>query len=179
MNWNCKGLGNAPAIRELRALVRNNQIDCLMLQETKVDTSVLCHILRPLGFVSIVHVSPMGTAGGLYIAWKENLDLEPLFMSKNAISCIVYDGTIRMPWLISIIYGPHRHASKIEFWESIGDIASRFTRPWLIIGDFNVVLHSNEGVGERLCDPMANVVFNLLKDMGMIELYAADGVFSW
>ncbi|KAL5568624.1 hypothetical protein UlMin_025199 [Ulmus minor] len=179
MSWNCRGLGNAPAIRELRALVRNNQIDCLMLQETKVDTSVLRRILRPLGFVSIVHVPPGGTAGGLCIAWKENLDLEPLFMSKNAISCIVYHGTIKMPWLISAIYGSHRRTSKIEFWEFIGDIALRFTRPWLIIGDFNAVLHSNGRMGGRVCDPIVDMMFNLLSDLGIIEIYVAGGVFSW
>ena len=39
-----------------------------MLQETKVETSVLKRVLRSLGFISCIHVPPVGTTGGLCIA---------------------------------------------------------------------------------------------------------------
>ncbi|KAL5555562.1 hypothetical protein UlMin_037798 [Ulmus minor] len=150
-----------------------------MLQETKVDTVALNRILRPLGFLSVIHVPPVGSAGGLCIAWKGEMDLEPIFMTKNVISCIVYNGSLRLPWLVSVVYGPHSRAAKIEFWGSFERVASRFSGPWLIMGDFNAVLRSSERVGGRTVDPMAERVMNALDDIGMIELNAAGGDFSW
>ncbi|KAL5562354.1 hypothetical protein UlMin_032101 [Ulmus minor] len=100
-------------------------------------------------------------------------------MSKNAISCIVYNGTTQLPWLASVVYGPHNRAAKRNFWTSIGDIASRFVGPWLIIGDYNIVLRSSERIGGRNVDDSANMVLNALDDMGMIELQASGGIFSW
>ena len=141
--WNCRGLGNAPAIWELKAIVRGSHVDCQMLQETKIEMIALQCILRSMGFNSCVHVPPIETAGVLCIAWKDNLDLELIFMSKHAISCVVYQGTITLPWLILGVYGPHNKAAKMNFWGLIGVIASRFRGPCLILGDFNDVLHSS------------------------------------
>ncbi|KAL5577574.1 hypothetical protein UlMin_019273 [Ulmus minor] len=86
---------------------------------------------------------------------------------------------MRLPWLVSVVYGPHSRAAKIEFWGSFERAASRFSGPWLIMGDFNAVLHSSERVGGRTVDPLAERVMNALDDIGMIELNAANGDFSW
>ena len=109
-------------------------------------------------------------ARGLCIAWKDYLDLEPIFMSKDAISCVVYQATITLPWLVSVVYGPHSRASKMNLWGSIGVIASRFFWPWLIVGDFNAILGSSKRVGGRIVDDLAYMVLNALDDIGMIEL---------
>ena len=84
--WNCRCLGNTPAIWELRAIIRGSHVDYLLLQETKVSLVVLQGILRLVGFVSMIHVPPVVTTRGLCIAWQDGPDLEPVFMSKNAIS---------------------------------------------------------------------------------------------
>ncbi|KAL5560653.1 hypothetical protein UlMin_036864 [Ulmus minor] len=100
-------------------------------------------------------------------------------MSKNVISCIVYDGAWRMSWLLSVTYGPHNRRSKLEFWGSLRVMASRFDGPWLVIGDFNAVLCSSERVGGRVRDPLANYVLEAMDNLGMIELNISRREFSW
>ncbi|KAL5547504.1 hypothetical protein UlMin_002735 [Ulmus minor] len=48
--WNCRGLGQASAIRDLRALIQSSKPDCLILMETKVNEASIIRILRNLGF---------------------------------------------------------------------------------------------------------------------------------
>ncbi|KAL5541135.1 hypothetical protein UlMin_044352 [Ulmus minor] len=84
-----------------------------------------------------------------------------------------------LPWLVSVVYGPHNRAAKIDFWGSFEKVASRFSGPWLIMGGFNAVVHSSERVGGRTVDPLAERVMNALDDIGMIELIAYGGDFSW
>ena len=62
------------------------------------------------------------------------------------------------------------YQAKREFWGSIEIIASRFSGPWLIVGDFNAVLRSFERVEGRLMEAVDN--------LGMIELNASGGKFS-
>ena len=88
--WNCRGLGQASAIRDLRALIWTSSPDCLVLLETKVNPSSMQRILRQLNFPSNVYVPPIGLAGGFCVAWREGFDLEPIFMSKNMISMLVF-----------------------------------------------------------------------------------------
>ncbi|KAL5563108.1 hypothetical protein UlMin_032855 [Ulmus minor] len=47
------------------------------------------------------------------------------------------------------------------------------------MGDFNVVLRSSKRIGGRTVDYMAKKLMNALDDIGMIELQASGGDFSW
>ena len=61
----------------------------------------------------------------------------------------------------------------------IGSITSRFIGLWLLIGNFNSLIHSSERVGGRVVDNMADIVLNALDDIGVIKLQASGRVFSW
>ncbi|KAL5559046.1 hypothetical protein UlMin_035257 [Ulmus minor] len=39
--WNCRGMGQPSAIRELRALVRSSNLDCILLMEAKVNSGTI------------------------------------------------------------------------------------------------------------------------------------------
>ena len=66
--WNCRGLGQASVIRDLRALLQSSKPDCLILMETKVNDATMIRILRNLGFSNHVYHPPIGLSGGLCVA---------------------------------------------------------------------------------------------------------------
>jgi exonuclease III len=39
LSWNCRGLGQAPAVRELRQLISSHHPDIMFLSETKFLTA--------------------------------------------------------------------------------------------------------------------------------------------
>ncbi|KAL5559026.1 hypothetical protein UlMin_035237 [Ulmus minor] len=147
--WNCRGLGQPSAIRDLIALVRDSNPDVLILMETKIVEPVLVSRLRRIRFGKYLYVPPVGLSGGFCLAWRDYIDLEPVSISKNLISCLVFSNPVSSPWLLSAIYGPVRSVEKRNFWLNFHKEVDRFNGGWLVIGDFNGVFYRGDRHGGR------------------------------
>ncbi|KAL5545865.1 hypothetical protein UlMin_005552 [Ulmus minor] len=161
--WNCRGFGQPSAIRELIALVRDSNPDILMLMETKLLESDMKSRLRSVRFVKFVYVPLVGLSGGLCIAWRDHVDMEPVSISRNLISYLVFSNPLSSPWLLSTIYGP----------------MDRFNGGWLIMGDFNGVLYREDrhGGGEETSSSIHMI--NAVDNMGLVELPSQGLKYSW
>jgi hypothetical protein len=102
--WNCRGLARGPTIRALRALIRTHRPDLLFLSETKVVCTRFQPYLFGLGFSAWLEVPPSGFQEGLYMAWKQGVDVEPVRINRNCISCLVFSEPSSSPWLLSGVY---------------------------------------------------------------------------
>lgn len=76
--WNCRGLGQAFAIQNLRAILHSSKPNWLILMEIKVNAVTINHILASLDYSNHVYMPHVGLPGGLYVAWKDNVDMEPV-----------------------------------------------------------------------------------------------------
>jgi hypothetical protein len=147
--WNCRGLARGPTIRALRALIRNYHPDLLFLSETKVSSSRFQPSLFGLGFSAWLEVPPSGLQGGLYLAWKNGVDVEPVRLDRNCIACLVYSDPTHCPWLFSGIYAPPNSQSRDIFWFELSAMGNSFGGAWLLLGDFNSILSAAEKSGGR------------------------------
>ncbi|KAL5581946.1 hypothetical protein UlMin_014388 [Ulmus minor] len=177
--WNCRGLGQPSAIRELIALVRESNPNILMLMETKLLESDMKSRLRSVRFMNFVYVPPVGLSGGLCIAWRDHVDLEPVSISRNLISCLVFSNPLASPWLLSTIYGPIRSREKRLFWNSIHSEMDRFNGSWLIMGDFNGVLYREDRHGGREETSSSVHMINAVDNLGLVELPSQGLKYSW
>ncbi|KAL5548196.1 hypothetical protein UlMin_003427 [Ulmus minor] len=177
--WNCRGLGQPSALRELIALVRESNPDILMLMETKLLESDMKSRLRSVRFMNFVYVPPVGLSGGLCIAWRDHVDLEPVSISRNLISCLVFSNPLASPWLLSTIYGPIRSREKRLFWNSIHSEMDRFNGGWLIMGDFNEVLYREDRHGGREETSSSVHMINAVDNLGLVELPSQGLKYSW
>ncbi|PNT65117.1 hypothetical protein BRADI_4g37563v3 [Brachypodium distachyon] len=71
--WNCRGMGNGPAVRGLLDLQKREDPDILFLSETKCGEGRMKHIKWLLGMRNMVKES-VGKSGGLALSWKEDGD---------------------------------------------------------------------------------------------------------
>ena len=117
--WNYRCLGQTTAICDLRALLRLSSPNCVILMETKINSNSMNRLLVQLNFPFNVYVPPIGLAGGLCVAWREGIDMEPITTTKNVISLLVFSNLGSPPWLFSVIYGPTSYVAKRLFWEDI------------------------------------------------------------
>ena len=78
------------------------------------------------------------------VARKEGIQLEPIFVSKNVINCIVYSNPSTMPWCLSAIYRPSFVKGRRSFWESIPILLNKCLQAKLLTGDFNDTLDDRE-----------------------------------
>ncbi|KAL5573075.1 hypothetical protein UlMin_022672 [Ulmus minor] len=176
--WNCRGLGQASTIRDLRALLRSSVPDCLILMETKVNVSTLQNILTSLNFPRHVYVPPIGLADGFCVAWQANLDMEPITLNKHIVSMLVFS-TPGPPWLLSAIYGPCSYSAKRVFWDSLSSEADRFPRAWLLIGDYNGICSSSDRSSNHGVDRGSRLMIEAVDNLGKISIPSSGFYFTW
>ncbi|PON86465.1 Endonuclease/exonuclease/phosphatase [Trema orientale] len=142
--WNCRGLARSLAVQNLRALAYKFKPDVMILSELMISEERTRERMRQLHFFNICFVPAKGRSGGFCLCWRDGVELEPHFMSKNIIAAVVYSDPPNTPWSLSAIYGPPAAASRREFWHSIPGLLARTTPSKLLMGDFNSVMHDYE-----------------------------------
>ena len=99
--WNYRGLAHPLAIRRLWALMTTSKADILVLSEVMIREEALRYRLYQLYFYHFIYV-PAGQLRGQ--SWKERLEAELGYSSKNQISCLIYSNLVGSLWALSAIY---------------------------------------------------------------------------
>ncbi|KAL5568629.1 hypothetical protein UlMin_025204 [Ulmus minor] len=105
--------------------------------------------------------------------------MEPVSISKNLISYLVFSNPMSSPWLLSAIYGLVRSMEKRIFWNSIHKEMDRFNGGWLIMGDFNGVLYREDRHGNREEIYSFVHMINAMDNLGLVELPSQGLKYSW
>ena len=73
LSWNCRGLGNAATVKELREIMKKVAPTMLYIVETQVHRARVEGLKGTLGFDNAFTVSSLGHSGGLGIFWNNNM----------------------------------------------------------------------------------------------------------
>lgn len=73
--WNCRRLGNGPAVRGLLDVQRQEAPDVLFLYETKHDSKWMEWWRWRLNMPNMIAVDSVGTSEGLALFWKREVDV--------------------------------------------------------------------------------------------------------
>jgi exonuclease III len=182
--WNCQGCGNPKTARALKKLLAKHQPDVVFLMETKQISSNSCFLSNYANDFCIKTIDCSttggGKAGGLALMWKNcNFDLNIIDHDLNYIDCMI--SSHNMHWRATGIYGFSVHNQKILTCNIISDLAKTNTNPnWLVFGDFNMVLSSNEKVGGNPIDYNITTAFRECLEQSNLEDLGYNGdLFTW
>ena len=90
----------------------------------------------------------IGYAGGLWVLWKKDeADIDPLAVTEQEIHATVKVCYSNLTWFILAIYASPRWAERRLVWYNLSEIATLHNHPWLMIGDFNEILSSEDKFG--------------------------------
>jgi hypothetical protein len=150
------------------------------LSETKTQSDDAIVILNRLGYFMMSHVSPIGSRGGLLLAWRLGVNLDCFSSNVNIINAWCYSDPPNKPWLLSCIYGPPAKINNSLFWDSLLSVRQDYLGPWLCIRDFNVILSQSEKYGGRpfACSSM-DPFRSFYDSFGMIDLGFVGNPFTW
>ena len=87
--WNCRGIGKAATVRELRTLARQFAPSILCILETQLEGSRVEQLAEGLGFNKSFAVSSSGRSGGLCIFWNDEIKVEIIGYSRYHIDALV------------------------------------------------------------------------------------------
>ncbi|XP_062176085.1 uncharacterized protein LOC133881146 [Alnus glutinosa] len=148
--------------------------------ETKTAPAVACKIMNDLGFFCMAHVSPVGTKGGLLLAWRLGVELECFITNVNTITVWCYSDPVNNPWLLTCVYGSPTYLNRQYFWDNIMKIGDRFSGPWICIRDFNMILDQSDKFGGLPYATSSRDFFRtFMNTCGMIDLSFSGNPFTW
>jgi exonuclease III len=75
-SWNCRGLGNPWAVRDLCRLVKDKKPDLVFLMETKLRSKKMEIVRNKMGFSNMFVVDCIGRSGGLGLLWRDEAKVE-------------------------------------------------------------------------------------------------------
>ena len=156
LSLNCRGLGGAATVHELRDLTRLYSPTFLCVVETQLHKKRVENLSCSLGFDKCFAVSRSGRSGGLGLLWNSEIKVKFLPYLQHHLDTIV-TGQGQDPWRLTVVYGEAQVDERHKTWDILKYIRSSNNYPWLCIGDFNEVLHrsEHEGVNERSYSQMA------------------------
>ena len=177
---NSRGMARPVAARNLRAVVRSINFNCIFIQETKINDSRLLHVVTNMGFEHHFCVPSCGTAGGLFLGWKAGVDIEITVANQSLINVLVFSDPEYQPWMLTLVHGPPSKSARTPFWEQLMTLAESFSSPWMCCGDFNCIMSQEEKKGGRpFVDSSRGELREFLYKGGLIGLGYKGNSFTW
>ena len=146
--WNCQGLGNPWTIRCFQKLLKDQAPTVCFLMETRLNKTGFEKHYREVKFPNKLIVKKHDSGGGLALLWKRDVSMDVINFTENHILAKVVeeDGFV---WYLTCFYGWPDSSQKAKSWALLSHLSSFMDGSWLCIGDFNVILHSDEKLSHK------------------------------
>lgn len=150
--WNCQGLAKPEAIRAFRLLLSSSKPDIFFLFKIKTPSfSEISKVLFSFSLINDVFAPPIGFAGGLCLAWGNNISINVILQNNFLINALFSSHNLDTSWLLLGIYCPCNPIGRTQFWDLMSTVASSYDGPWLALGYFNSIISQSEKTGGNPC----------------------------
>ncbi|GLT52016.1 hypothetical protein SLA2020_253800, partial [Shorea laevis] len=184
--WNVRGAGNPAFLRNIHDLVDRFNPNILILSETRVNRHRAEMIINRIGagFDGKYQIDPIGYSGGIWVLWRSDLvHVSILSATAQEVHAMVRSRNFTVSCLLSAIYANPDFNNRKLLWDNlcaISTVASANNLPWLMIGDFNEKLTSNDKRGENPISQHKSRAFKTCLDYcNMIDLGFVGPKFTW
>lgn len=105
-------------------------------------------ILPGWGFIANYELHHLGR---IWVCWNQNdLKVDVISKSVQEISCKISANKEDMEWVLSFVYGANKGVDRKYLWSKFQGVKAIVNDgPWLLGGDFNVVLNVKEKWGKE------------------------------
>ena len=179
--WNCRRALNPNFHRSITELVHCHSPSLLIVTKTRVGGDRAKEITDSLPFDGAIHADTIGYAGGIWLLWNTDaVDVSVLAATEQEIHAVIKVLASNFSWLLSSIYASPRLVERKILWNNLTQVASLHNLPWLLAGDFNEVLTSEDKFGGLPINLRKSSMFtNYLNTCGMIDLGFHGPRYTW
>ncbi|CAL1404768.1 unnamed protein product [Linum trigynum] len=132
---------------------------------------------RSMRFADEFHVNPVQTAGGLALWWVAGLPITILDSSCFFIDAFV---DVNGGFFITFVHAPSDPARRRDFWDQISSLRTSVDDKWVVIGDMNALLSSEEKKGGNVPRNVSTVPFKAFVDgNGLMDMGFKGYPFTW
>ena len=178
--WNVRGLNSSARQDVVRCLVDSVKADVICIQETKMSDVTRWLVCRCLGsdFGNFVFSPSNGASGGILVAWRSHVTSLGSRIDGHCVSVNfrLADGA---SWWLSCVYAPQGIAEKIDFLHGLTTVRTHCLGPWLVVGDFNMILSNEDKNNSNLDRNMMGRFRRWKDDLALLEIPLTGRKYSW
>jgi exonuclease III len=179
--WNVRGM-NDPAKRSaIRDFPTSLHVSIVCISETKVAEVDEFYVSQCLGpsFDGFVFLPADETRGGVVMAWDTSvIQIGHVSFDTYAITgeVMTIEGA---KWWLTTVYVPQAADEKILFLEELTERRSLCPGPWVVAGDFNMILNAHEKNNENLDRNMMRRFGAFVHEHELKDLYMHGRTYTW
>ena len=148
--WKCRGGQKPSFLPSARDLVTDHDPAIMVIIETRVGGDRAKEIIDRLPFQGAIHTETIGYIGGLWLLWNaDRVEVTNLTGMEQEIHASVKVKSSHLYWLFTTVYASPRFRERRLLWNNLKYVSSVHNLPWIIAGDFNELLPSEEKFGGR------------------------------
>ncbi|XP_039028779.1 uncharacterized protein LOC120162766 [Hibiscus syriacus] len=154
--WNVRGLNNPLKQDKVLQRAHHNKVDVLCLLETRVKKEKSVGLLETKFAKWNVYTNyEYAQNGRIWILLKKDLDFSLCDVSSQSIT--VKGSFQGATLIITAAYGSNDGISRRLLWHQLREIDIKYGHlPWIVGGDFNIILKSNETSAHELLGPVSS-----------------------
>ena len=151
------------------------------LQETKLDavTDGLMLFMMGIQFREFAYLPANGTCGGVIIAAKQSISLSDIHIGCFSLTVKVKVENTMPQWWLTSVYGPQPDGQKDLFLEELAAIKDSCPGPWLIIGDFNLILSAADKNNQHINRRNLQNFRRTVDELELQDLHLHGRVYTW
>jgi exonuclease III len=181
LTWNCRGVLNPCFRRALLNLLNSLDVQILILTETRLGGPRASEFAQSLPFDGFLCSTTIGFAGGIWVLWKTDaVEIDHLCSTEQEIHVSVKVRDSNSTWLLSAIYASPRRSERRVLWNNLSVIAALHSLPWVMVGDFNDILSSEEKWGGNRPSASRMAEFHAcINSCSLIDLGFSGPKYTW
>ncbi|XP_074296861.1 uncharacterized protein LOC141627517 [Silene latifolia] len=143
------GLNKKNKQGDVRRLLHQNKVGLFGLMETKVKTIKINTVQAGLGNKwMFLNNNDLKEGGRIWLLWDPGQFTIRLMMKDEQVIHVSVEHLLTgFSWVCSLVYGYNKDSKRAGLWQSLLQCKASVFEPWLIIEEYNNVLHSGERIG--------------------------------
>lgn len=139
LSWNIRGIGSKGSLERLQLFKQQYNLSLICIQEPMVDNSKMSSFQRWLNMQN----GFFNCSNKIWLFSSSDIDMDIIKDGEQQV-LIRVGRTNEVPIFLTIVYAKCIEALRNDLWNDLRDTASAITGPWGVIGDFNVIISSEE-----------------------------------
>ncbi|KAJ8750588.1 hypothetical protein K2173_015755 [Erythroxylum novogranatense] len=132
---------------------REHNMNLVALLETRISGKDADSVVAKLGYPYSHWVEANGFAGGIWLLWDDYITVDIIFDHSQFIHARVKQVNASYFFFITFVYGSPQIQGCKKLWENLSLMAELVQGPWMLTGDFNSILFTDERKGGAIRNP--------------------------
>ncbi|XP_074274081.1 uncharacterized protein LOC141597513 [Silene latifolia] len=177
--WNVRGLNSDNKQKDIKWFLHHNDVDLFGLLETRVKPGSLNKVTNNVCYGwDFVTNTMLHSGGRIWILWKNNkVDVEVLEMADQFIHVKIKVLLTGHSFIATFVYAYNKIEDRVPLWNAL--LRNRVTGPWIVLGDFNNVMFSNERLGGIVKDDEMFPFQSTVNNCDLHDMKTTGAFFTW